>query len=261
MAAAAAISSPATTATRRKQQPPFPQPSRTIAAPLPATTDHAAAMERVLLPHATAMERVLLPHATAMERVLLPHAAAMATPVLNPPLTQNHRLLSLPRSHRNNSHGNSHTIRRDHLLRQPPPRAPATIIRVPAASTNLRHLHLNHRAPAATNLHLHVGERISIAASPSLQQPVRTCTTTSHQCLHLHLHEPVSFTYLSSPENAAEPPWKHLQESRSRHANATAAKSPEQPPRRSSRAVTREGEKCESETLILESALWPRVSI
>ena len=244
MAAVAAISSPATTATRQKQQPPFPQPSRTIAAPLPATTDHAAAMKQVLLPHVA-----------AMERVLLPHAAAMATPVLNPPLTQNHRLLSLPRSHRNNSHGNSHTIRRDHLLRQPPPRAPATIIRVPAASTNLCHLHLNHRAPAATNLHLHAGERISIAASPSLQQPVRTCTTTSHQCLHLHLHEPVSFTYLSSPENAAEPPWKHLQESRSRHANATAAKSPEQPPRRSSRAITREGEECESETLILESAL------
>jgi len=93
----------------------------------------------------------------------------MATPVLNPPLTQNHRLLSLPRSHRNNSHGNCHTIRRDHLLRQPPPRAPVTIIRVPAASTNLRHLRLNHRVPAATNLHLHAGECISIAASPSLQ--------------------------------------------------------------------------------------------
>jgi len=57
-------------------------------------------------------------HAAAMEQVLLPHAAAMATPVLNPPLMQNHRLLSLPRSHRNNSHGNCHTIHRDHLLRE-----------------------------------------------------------------------------------------------------------------------------------------------
>ncbi|QCE03986.1 hypothetical protein DEO72_LG8g2018 [Vigna unguiculata] len=48
-----------------------------------------------------------------------------------------------------------------------PSRAPATIIRVPATSTNLRHLRLNHRAPAATNPHLHAGERISIAATPS----------------------------------------------------------------------------------------------
>jgi len=52
--------------------------------------------------------------------------------------------------------------------------------------------------------------------------------------------------HATTPENVVEPPWKHLQESRSHHANAIAAKSLEQPPRRSSRAVTREGEECES---------------
>jgi len=80
-------------------------------------------------------------------------------------------------------------------------------------------------------------------------------TTASHQRLHLHLHEPVSFTYLSSPENAAEAPWKHLQESRTILRKQLAGNAPHRRTTMNHRAVTREGEECESETLILESAL------
>jgi len=121
---------------------------------------------------------------------------------------------------------------------QQPPRS-ATL--APFAAQPLAHHH-GHRRPGATSFPLQQPSRPSSPQFRRASTPrpsIADLRSTSPEPQHLQQRRP--FTHLSSLEKKS---------------------SLEQPPRRSSRAVTREGEECESETLILEreSAL-PRVSI
>ena len=93
---------------------------------------------------------------------------------------------------------------------------------------------------------------------PSLEPPRTSSHESAPSRRWVHLHR--SFTI-----SAAFQPWQPHPTSAARLRNTTTVPSSpfthlsspeEKPPRRSSRAVTREGEECESETLILESALY-----
>ena len=85
---------------------------------------------------------------------------------------------------------------RDHLLRSfvAPPHHGPPFAQLPSSSQlqQCRHLRLNHRAPAATNLHLHAGEREPSSSRRNTIFFVRTAAATTMQRTSLALLHPRS---------------------------------------------------------------------